>query len=185
MKMRINKPVLRIVRGKTQFPVRALDVEQYLIGAGSTCHLQLSAGEIPMMFGMITPEADGHLIEAMHPEPTLLVNGGATRKAVLRPGDQFQIGTYRFEYLMAEVEHELRATDSISPRSERTKLDQSVVPNQLESKKLQELTAAQLVDKIEQELKLLDELDHYDDLEHGYTLEFPEGDQSGPNRLSA
>ncbi len=181
MKITIKKPVLRIVRGKTQYPLRAIDIDEYLIGGGSSCQLQLSADGIPMIFAIIKPDADSHCIEAMFSYPELIVNGSVTRRSRLQPGDEFSIGNYRFEYLFAEVEHELRTTDGSSVPAKAPKLDQSVFPKQVTKAGTKHLSAAQLVEKLEQELNLLDELGHYDDI----IDEFYHDEYSSPERRIA
>ncbi|WP_296454251.1 FHA domain-containing protein [Rubinisphaera sp.] len=174
MKITLKKPVLRIVRGKTQYPLRAIDIDEYLIGGGSSCQLQLSADGVPMIFAIIKPDADAHCIEAMFPYPELIVNGAVTRRSRLQPGDEFSIGNYRFEYLIAEVEHELRTTDGESAPAKAPKLEDSVFPNRVTKTETKTLSAAQLVEKLEQELNLLDDLGHYDDIiDEYYSDELP------------
>lgn len=181
MKVKIKKPVIRIARGKTQFPLRAIDHERFLVGAGSSCQLQLSAADIPMIHSVISPTSQGHRIESLSPCPELFVNGAVTREALLQPGDEFSIGGYRFEYLIGEYEHEFRTTDGQRDQASKPGVTGSIYPNQIEPEDLEELSAADLVARLEQELELLDELGQYDDIPLDDFL----GDQPGPNRLSA
>ena len=70
----LKKPLLRITRGQSQFPLRAIDQKRFLIGAGSSCHLLLTHAKIPMIFALVQPTDDGCTIEAYHPVPPMLVN---------------------------------------------------------------------------------------------------------------
>lgn len=159
-----NQPMLRILRGKSQYPLRAIDRSQFLIGAGSNCQIQLSAGEIPMIFAVLRLDDAGCChVEAMHGEPAMLVNGTRQRSSNLRSGDRVSIGSYEFEFL-SPAEHEGR--DSL--KLEAYAAAQPDIPYPLIIPQvpadLSALSAEELVDRIERELELLEMLGEFDDL---------------------
>lgn len=84
---------LRIARGGTRFPLRPVCTARFLIGAGTNCHLQLG-GEIPLLHSLLLREFDGWTIEAIAPEPRLLVNGDEVRRCRLQPDDVVTIGPF-------------------------------------------------------------------------------------------
>ncbi len=164
MKVKISKPLLRITRGKTKFPFRAIESDRFLIGAGSCCQLQLSAGNIPMVYAIVHQVQGGYQIEALHSEPAMLVNGTKQQFAILQPGDKLNLGAYEFEFLIDQVEHVLRATpeevQEVAQQPTHSK-PQSLIPPVPE--KIDELTALQLVSRIERELELIDQLELEDE----------------------
>jgi len=158
----LKKPLLRITRGQSQYPLRAIDRDRFLIGAGSSCHLLLTHEQIPMIFAIVTPAEEGCHIEALHPVPKMLVNGQQQRSATLLSGDCLTIGPYEFEFLLQETQHALRtvAEDS-EPLPKPTVEFRTVISDVPE--KVQDLSAEDLVDRIARELELLEELGDYDD----------------------
>lgn len=160
----LQRPVFRILRGKSQFPLRAIDTEQFLLGAGNSCQLQVSAGEIPIIYAIVHRNGADCRIEAMHPHPPLLINGVAQQSASLLPGDRVSFGPYEMEFLLVQVEHELQTVAAepaeIPGMAQEWGTIIPELPNDIAA-----LSAEELVDRIEQELALLDEFGHYDDPE--------------------
>ncbi len=160
MKVKISKPVLKITRGKTKFPFREIESDRFLIGAGSCCQLQLSADDIPMVYAIVHQVQAGYQIEALHSEPAMLVNGTKQQFAILQPGDKLTLGVYEFEFLIDQSEHVLRATQEGG--QEATQQQPRVKPQSLIPPvpvKIDELTASELVARIEKELELIDQLE--------------------------
>jgi len=86
---------LIIERGISQFPMRPILGERFLIGAGSNCQLQLG-GEIPLLHSIIIPEGNHLWIDAVSPAPVLFVNGHPMRESELDRGDVIAIGDFVF-----------------------------------------------------------------------------------------
>ncbi len=163
MKVKVSRPVLKITRGKTKFPFREIESDRFLIGAGSCCQLQLSAEEIPMVYAIVHQVQGGYQIEALHSEPAMLVNGTKQQFAILQPGDKLNLGVYEFEFLIDQAEHVLRATQEEAQGTKRQQVQtkpQSLIPSVPE--KIDELTASELVARIEKELELIDQLEEED-----------------------
>jgi len=129
---------LMIERGVSNYPVRPVIGERYLIGAGSNCQLQLG-GEIPLLHSIIIPEGDHLWIDAVSPTPPLFVNGQHLREGELNRGDVIAIGDFVFC-----VDHRLsappppRSASSISPSAEKPETG--------------ERTAGELIEFLEKEM---------------------------------
>ncbi len=80
-----------------------------LIGSGSNCQLQLGGG-MPMAHSVIAESPSGWAIEALQPEPPLLVDGQRVRQSALVDGSAVQIGPFQFVlHLPAVAAQELLA----------------------------------------------------------------------------
>lgn len=86
---------LIVRRGRTRFPRRPLESGRFLIGSGTNCHLQLGGG-LPILHCLLLRAEEGWAIEAVAPEPPLLVNGIRCRHHTLRAGDAIQIADFEF-----------------------------------------------------------------------------------------
>ena len=89
-------PYLEILRGRTDFPLRPLELERFLIGAGSQCTLQLGGEGMPILHSLITRTAGGYQIEALASFPMLRINGQPARSGALTDGDLVMIGAFEF-----------------------------------------------------------------------------------------
>ncbi len=159
----VSQSLIRIVRGKSRFPLRVVDTARFLMGAGNCCQLKLSAVEIPMIYAILNPQGESCEIEAIHAQPPLFVNGVQQRTARLLAGDRFCFGPYEFEFLTKPISQELPAplTDSqSSPANARSSF--SVIPEL--PAKIADLSAEELVDRIALELELMEQLGHFDDV---------------------
>lgn len=87
---------LEISRGKSKFRSRPVHEGRFLIGAGSTCHLQLGGHDIPMLHSVIESNNDELTIDAVVAHPPLIVNGQHRRAACLFDGDIVEIGAFEF-----------------------------------------------------------------------------------------
>lgn len=54
-----------------------------------------------MLHSLLMGDADGWSIEAISPEPELIVNGGGCRHRRLHDGDVLQMGPFRFRLCLA------------------------------------------------------------------------------------
>jgi len=172
MKIRIQRPLLKITRGKTKNPFRPIESDRFLIGAGSCCQLQLSAEEIPMVYAIVHQIQGGYQIEALYNEPRMLVNGSQKQFAILQAGDRLTLGPYEFEYLVEEAEHVLRTRAEESEQKEGSATEPKhapasslipPVPSQIE-----QMSASELVARIEKELELIDDLEKEEDQKPGF-----------------
>lgn len=133
---------LEIRRGKTNFPLRPISGDRFLIGAGSHCHLQLGGESVPMLHSLLVIEGRVAHLEAVVAEPPLWVNGEARRSVELHDEDAVAIGDFEFVF------HRLVAAEPVSHAARMEPLDDAEVSGMAD---LSTLSAAELVGLIEQE----------------------------------
>jgi hypothetical protein len=135
---------LEIRRGKTNFPLRPISGDRFLIGAGSHCHLQLGGEHVPMLHSLLVIEGKTAHLEALVSEPPLRVNGEARRSVELHDEDTVEIGDFEFVF------HRLVATEpsgQVAMASSSDTEDASGVAD------LSQLSAVELVGLIEEEAR--------------------------------
>lgn len=133
---------LEIRRGKTNFPLRPITGDRFLIGAGSHCHLQLGGEHCPLLHSLLVIDGPLVTLEAVVADPPLLINGDARRAVDLRDGDQVEIGEFEFVF------H--RVVNAGAPHQAQSAIDgeSSVSPT--------ELSVHQLIQRIEDEQEQID-----------------------------
>lgn len=89
---------LEIRRGKTNFPLRPVSGDRFLIGAGSHCHLQLGGDDVPMLHSLLVIENNKAYLEAVVCTPPLVINGESHREVELHDEDTVQIGLFEFVF---------------------------------------------------------------------------------------
>jgi hypothetical protein len=142
--------VLEITRGRTRFRSRPVSGPRFLIGAGVTCDLRLGGAGVPVLHSLITfTNGEVHL-EAIAPAPVLIVNGRGVRETELNDGDVIGIGDVEFRARLA-VGH----TPTAIQASDTT---EAVVDAEVEQ--LSDLSAAELVDRIEAEEQQVEEFEN-------------------------
>lgn len=146
----LNTMWLEVRRGKTNSPRRPVRSNRFLIGAGSNCQLQLGGDEIPILHSVLLVEEQGAHIDSLVEHPTLLVNGAPRRTADLQNGDIFTIG--RFEFAV----HVPQPTESDSLENLQADVEADADP-EADLDEVGKLTAAELVERIEQEQSLVNE----------------------------
>ncbi len=130
---------LEIRRGKTNFPLRPISGDRFLIGAGSHCHLQLGGEHVPMLHSLLVIHGKTASLEAVVSDPPLLVNGEACRQVELSDEDTVKIGEFEFVF------HRLLSNE---PESQAAVIESSIPT---EPDQLAQLSAAELVAMIEDE----------------------------------
>jgi hypothetical protein len=133
---------LEIRKGKTNFPLRPISGERFLIGAGSHCHLQLGGDHVPMLHSLLVIEGQTAHLEAVMVEPPLLVNGEACRMVELQDEDMVSIGDFEFVF------HRLVSAEPVSQASPSELPDLAEVSQVTD---LSRLSALELVNLIEEE----------------------------------
>jgi hypothetical protein len=140
---------LEITRGRTRFPRRPVTGPRFLIGAGVTCDLRLGGKGMPPLHSIITADEAGVHLEAIAPLPTLIVNGRGIHEVELEDGDVIGIG---------EVELLARLSSTHAPAAGVTDEPASAAVETLE-RPLAELSAAELIERIEAEERLMEQFE--------------------------
>jgi hypothetical protein len=141
--------VLEITRGRTRFRSRPVTGPRFLIGGGVTCNLRMGGADIPVLHSIITISNGEVHLEAIAPAPVLIVNGRGVREVELFDGDVIAIG---------DVELRARLVAWHPPAAIQAADTQLAYGDEGESP-LAELSALELIDRIEAEERLIDEFE--------------------------
>lgn len=145
--------VFEITRGRTGSPLRPISRDRFLIGAGERCDLRLGGNGIPAVHSVVHVDGTEIWLETLADSPDVRVNGRLTRSAALEPGDDLEIGAFKLS---------LHRTESVqTPRiygaPVREELTEDELDNPIED--LEELTARELVELIDQEEAIIEEFE--------------------------
>ncbi len=142
-----------IARGSTRYPVRPIRTDRFLIGSGRFCDLRLGGEGIPVIHSVIRHDGEEAWIDVLVPSPPLVVNGEIEHSATISDGDQIRIGCFEFYVQKPTIQ-----SDAKQQRQTEDGQDiANILKNELvEQPKPQELSAAELVEKLEQEHELVD-----------------------------
>jgi hypothetical protein len=142
-------PALEICRGRTQHPIRPIQTHRFLIGSSSRCDLQLGGAEMPALQSVIVTDGPDVWLEALAPAPAIEVNGRPTTSIRLAHGDRIRIGAFEFVARVPEV-----PAPSTAPADGNADLE---VP--ADEPAPTELSAAELVERIEAATQLVNEFE--------------------------
>lgn len=147
---------MEIARGKTAHPVRPINRDRFLIGAADWCDLCLGGSQTPTLHSVIHLDGQQAWIDAVGEGLELRVNGQTTSFAELHPGDRIEIGTIALTF--GQRSSPTKKATSVTP-AQASYSDQ--VPTDLmdEDVDLSSLSAAELVDLIEDDMELVEEFE--------------------------
>lgn len=143
---RAPRMILEICRGLTRFPQRPISGPRFFIGSGPGCDLRLGGESFPAIHSLIQTRENGVWFEILAAEPLARLNGELTRGEWLRDGDRIEIGAFQF---LAHLLPELPPTSCGSATH-------SV---QRPAEHLAELSAVELADRLEGEMRHVDRFD--------------------------
>ena len=138
--------VLEVTRGQTRFRHRPVNQPRFLIGAGSTCDLRLGGERMPALHSIITVHPHEIHLEAIAAQPPLAVNGRAVQQAMIADGDVIGIGEVELLARLVAGPAPAPAQATLTPRID---VDRPVA----------ELSAAELVELIEQEEREIEDFE--------------------------
>ncbi|QDV53402.1 hypothetical protein Enr17x_54770 [Gimesia fumaroli] len=153
---------LEITKGKTKFPVRPLQEDRLTIGAGSSCGLQLAGDEMPILHTVVHLKSGEVTIEAIAPQPKLLLNGIPVQSSVVSDGDVITIGAIEFVFRLSSPQTATSVTtaplsgsplETSAPFTPDKKRDHSMTNETT----LKGLSASELIDLIEQDFQLIEQ----------------------------
>lgn len=134
-----------------------LPEQRILIGSGSLCHLNSSNGKLPILHSILTNQSGELVIQAVVPAPELKVNGLVCERCVLQHHDRLEIGDqvdFQINLPDQADEFDRKKTEQ---KSDNQRIDREQKDETMTEKPLKDLTAAELVELIEQEQKVVDE----------------------------
>ncbi|MFN0053566.1 MAG: FHA domain-containing protein [Planctomycetales bacterium] len=141
--------VLEVTRGQTRFRRRPVTNPRFLIGSGATCDLRLGGEAMPALHSLITVTGQEVHLEAIAATPQLIVNGAPIQDILLQDGDVIEIG---------EVELLARLSAGRAPAQVQTAA-QSQESLETPEQDLEELSALELIERIEAEQRQIAELE--------------------------
>jgi hypothetical protein len=147
--------VFEITRGRTQSPLRPVSRDRFLIGAGERCDLRLGGKGMPAVHSVVHVDGREIWLETLADSPDVRVNGRLTRSAALEPGDDLEIGSFSLTLHRTTSDEPVQAP-RIYGASVSEILSDAELANPLD---VEELTARQLVDLIDQEEALIEEFE--------------------------
>ncbi len=150
---------LEVRRGRTRFPQRPLALDRFLIGSGTNCHLQLG-GDLPMLHTLLTRQQGRWRVEAIAPEPALLVNGTACRCQTLCANDVIQIAEFEFVFRRGGERFRTERDAGMHTIGDSGAAHQTVALPGVCREETGALSASQLVSRLEGELDLIDQMGH-------------------------
>ncbi len=136
---------LEIVRGATRFPNRPVYEGVFLIGAGTNCDLRLGGTDTPAVHSIVRAEGRDVHIESLCRKPALRVNGQPRERTELKDGDRIQIGPIQ----MVAHFQTVPAAPALAEPGNGTGTGND----------LQQLSAPQLIELLEQDLALVEQSD--------------------------
>ena len=150
---------LDICRGKTHFPVRPINRQTFLIGSGEQCDLQLGGEGMPILHSVIHVDGQEIWLDAVAPNPPLLVNGNPERLVTLCDGDVIEVGKFQFRVRRSG---NIPSAVGLSSTKPATPAIPEISPDLPDSglSALEYLTAVELVDLIEAEQREVDEYEN-------------------------
>ncbi len=148
--------VFEITRGRTDSPLRPVSRDRFLIGAGERCDLRLGGEGIPAVHSVVHVDGRDIWLETLADSPEVRVNGRLTRSAALEPGDDLEIGSFSLTLHRTSSAEPVLAPQVYGASVSETLTDEEL-NNPLEE--IEELTARQLVDLIDQEEALIEEFE--------------------------
>lgn len=148
--------VFEITRGRTGSPLRPICRDRFLIGAGERCDLRLGGDGIPAVHSVVHVDGTEIWLETLADSPDVRVNGRLTRSAALEPGDDLEIGAFKLSLHRTESSESVQ-TPRIYGAPVREELTEDELDNPIED--LEELTARELVELIDQEEAIIEEFE--------------------------
>lgn len=148
--------VFEITCGRTESPLRPVNRDRFLIGAGERCDLRLGGKGMPAVHSVVHVDGKEIWLETLADSPEVRVNGRLTRSAALEPGDDLEIGSFSLKL------HRTSSTEPVqAPRIYGASVSEILAEEELANplEDVEELTARELVDLIDQEEALIEEFE--------------------------
>ena len=146
--------VLEICSGQTRFPLRPVKSNRFLIGAAEGCDLRLGGADMPPLHSIVHVDHVETLLETVTLTPPLSVNGLVVESVLLQDGDRIGIGP--FEFL---AHRPTPATESSSNEAQSANLEIAVDDDTAHQPAVSELSAAELVELIEDEERQVEQFE--------------------------
>ncbi|MCP4787621.1 MAG: hypothetical protein GY903_12920 [Fuerstiella sp.] len=139
----------RVASSSRRQPIEPVSVGEFLIGSAAHCHLRFGDSGVPDVHTRVTVEHDHVRLTCEVADPALLVNGTATSECQLFDGDMLEVGHHRLLFRLAAAEGRITLDE------EAFLLDSGSIA--------QASTVEELVERLEEQIELVEELTHTPD----------------------
>ena len=129
--------------------VEPVAVGEFLIGSAAHCNLRFGDSDIPDVHTVIHVEPDHLLLRCSEQTPPMLINGVPTTERQLADGDMIELGTHRLLFRLADVEERITLNEESFSLNEYEPVSATAVE--------------ELVDRLDEQLQLVEELTHSPD----------------------
>lgn len=143
--------VLEVGRGRTEQRRRPVQSSRFLIGSSQRCDLCLGGGAIPPLHSLISTDGGEVWLEAIADAPELLVNGRVEKCVRLQDQDRLRIEPF-------ELIVHLAGNAAAALETEKTPAP-SLPEQQIESSNVSDLSALELVERIEAATQLVNDFE--------------------------
>jgi hypothetical protein len=145
---------LEVTRGRTEHPLRPVQTARFLIGSSARCDLRLGGHNVPPLVALIVADHTDAWLDAFAPSPLIRVNGRTQTSARLQDGDCIQIDS--FEFVVHRPTGPGEAATESQPVAATGQIDLRAPADELP---VSELSASELVNRIEAATELVDEFE--------------------------
>lgn len=139
----------RIASKTGRHPVEPVCVGEFRIGSGSNCHLRFGESDVSEVCAVLNVERDVVLLQSAVSGSPVVVNGSPTVECRLADGDLLEIGEQRLLFRLATCQNRITLDEEAFAVSEEQN-------NQRD-------TPEQLVDRLSEQIELVEELAHTPD----------------------
>lgn len=146
----------RIASSTGRQPIEPVAVGEFLIGAAAHCQLRFGDAGMPPVHTTLRVERDRVLLHAATTEPPILINGVVETECRLTDGDMLELGEHRLLFRLASAEQRITL-------SEEEFFQASSATTQEDPPAETMSNVEQLVDRLEEQLNLVEELTHSPD----------------------
>lgn len=144
----------RIASATGRQPIEPVAIGEFLIGSAPHCHLRFGEEGIPDVHTTLHVDRDIVLLRSDATNSPVFVNGQQETECRLSDGDMLEVGEHRLLFRLSAAEQRITLNE-----------DEFAVPRApQESANMQDaINAQQLVEKLEEQLNIVEELTHSPD----------------------
>lgn len=149
----------RIASPSRRQPIEPVTVGSFLLGSGSTCHLRFGDDNIPEVHTELTVEPGRVMMSAKAAYPPVYVNGTVETDCRLYDGDLLELGSERLLFRFSSAEQRI----TLNEQEFLEGLASNDQRNSAEDGTIIEPTVETLVERLEEQVSLVEELTKNDE----------------------
>lgn len=134
--------------------VEPVALGEFLIGSGAQCHLRFGDRTIPVVHTILSVDHDIVRLHSSVADPPIVVNGTPETECRLADGDLLELGDYRLLFRMAAAENRITLDEELFVHN---------TLSEQEARVKNVTDAERLVDRLDEQIQLVEELAHTPD----------------------